>query len=427
MGFLLFIVLISGGYLFLSPGIILGKKTVHIDFWNGFTGPDGRVMLKIVRQFNEANPGIKVTMQRLPWALYYNKLLVAALDHRGPQVFVIPASALTRMVHAGFIAKADVLYSGQDGVSPKEFDSYVMNQVMFDHHPVGLPLDVHPQGMFINVEMLKKAGFVNPDGSVQVPTNRAEFMAVAKKLLNRSTPNGENIYGFALTDWMNNFQSLMPQFGGYYVDKNGNAALDNPGNLAALTFLQNLRFKYRYIPPPDNQLGLIGLEQNRIGMAFDGIYMLGQLQSDKDLQYLGAPIPQIGPHPGVMADAHILCFQKGLSPNERNASIKFIEFLSKHSIEWAAAGQVPARKDVRATPQFQKMQVQSAFAKQIPYMMFPPRIVTLFEFENEVSLAVERVIRGNQTPKAALEEANQNAQAIIDRERKNQSIGGTQS
>jgi hypothetical protein len=39
-----------------------GKMLVR--FWNGFTGPDGRTMLRMVQRFNAANPDIEVLMQR---------------------------------------------------------------------------------------------------------------------------------------------------------------------------------------------------------------------------------------------------------------------------------------------------------------------------------------------------------------------------
>ena len=61
---------------------VAGKVPITIRFWNGFTGPDGRAMLGLIKQFNDANPDINVTMQRMDWGLYYNKLFVAGLGGR---------------------------------------------------------------------------------------------------------------------------------------------------------------------------------------------------------------------------------------------------------------------------------------------------------------------------------------------------------
>src|ERR1700722_15421769 len=73
---------------------------LEITFWNGFTGPDGRVMLELVRQFNQANTDVHVSMQRILWATYYNKLMVSALDGRGPEVYVLQSALLSRMNRA---------------------------------------------------------------------------------------------------------------------------------------------------------------------------------------------------------------------------------------------------------------------------------------------------------------------------------------
>src|SRR5262245_20984001 len=87
-----------------------GREVAEIGFWNGFTGPDGRVMLKLVRKFNENNPDAHVTMQRIAWATYYNKVMVSAMDGRGPDVFVLQADYVPRMHRAGFLDIVNDVY-----------------------------------------------------------------------------------------------------------------------------------------------------------------------------------------------------------------------------------------------------------------------------------------------------------------------------
>src|SRR5213075_1208288 len=82
-------------------------QPITLRFWNGFTGPDGRTMLKIVKQFNAANPDVHVMMQRMEWGTYYNKLFVAALGKRAPEVFVIHTDSIPRFRSAGFLHTSD--------------------------------------------------------------------------------------------------------------------------------------------------------------------------------------------------------------------------------------------------------------------------------------------------------------------------------
>lgn len=384
-----------------SCGSLAATKT-PITFWNGFTGPDGRVMLEMIRDFNRENPDVEVTMQRIPWALYYNKVMVSGLDGRGPDVFVIHASALTRMHRAGVLAAMDSLF--EDAIPADDFDPYVIDQTKFEGKRFCVPLDIHPQGMFLNRDMLSAAGLNAP------PKDRQEFLKAAKAMLSKES------FGFALTAWNNNFLSLIPQFDGHYLGRDGKADLDCPQNIEALEFLGSLKKDFNLIPPPDNQLGWVGYRQKKVGMVWDGIYMLGDLLRLEGMNYVGAPIPVIGKHAGTLADSHTLCFRPNMSLIQREASERFVKYLSGQSLRWAAAGQVPARRSVRETPEFKSMQVQASFAEQIPTMMYFPRIPVLFEMGVEINLAVEKVIRGRATAKGALKIADENTQKAMDRD-----------
>lgn len=390
----------------------VAKPKVQVSFWNGFTGPDGRTMLQLIRRFNEANPDVQVSMQRMDWATYYNKLMVAAVDGRGPAMFVIHAGTLPRMHRAGFVANLANMLDESSGIPPSDFDPYVLDQVRYGEEVAGIPLDIHPQGLYCNKDMLERAGLPGP------PRNGEEFLRAAKAMKRDLDGDGHpDIWGFALTMWRNNFQCLVPQFGGRYLDENGDADLDNPANVRALDFLGTLT-KKGLVPPPENGLGWVGFRQKKVAMVWDGVYMLGDLKRLGDLPYVGAPIPQIGPRPGTTADSHILCVKKDLPPKEREASERFYRFLSANSIGWADAGQVPGRLSVRRTPQFQAMEVQSAFAKQIPYMMYPAKTPVLFELTLEIDLAVEKVMRGRASAAEALRVADVNSQRFIDRDRR---------
>ena len=394
-------------------GIVTSKHRVDLTFWNGFTGPDGRRMLEIIRDFNREHPDIQVSMQRMDWATYYNKLMVSAMDSRGPQLFVVHASTLPRMYRSGFIENSARLYSGAEPIPTADYDPYVLEQVKFKDQFAGVPLDIHPQGMYTNAEMLRAAGITRP------PSDKASFMRALRVLTKKSGSGDPTQWAFALTLWRNNFQSLIPQFRGRYLKPNGDADLNNPSNIAALQFLGDLS-REKLIPPPENGLGWVGYRQKKVAMVWDGVYMLGDLLRLQGLDYVAAPIPQIGPQPGTMADSHVLCIRRGLSEAQRTGAETFIRYLSKNSIRWAAAGQVPARRSVRETADFAGMPVQSAFARQIPFMMYPPRTPVLFEVTLEIDQAVEKVIRGNADAKTALDLANVNAQRAIDRDRAEQ-------
>jgi multiple sugar transport system substrate-binding protein len=404
------------------------QHTTELSYWNGFTGPDGRTMLELVRQFNRDNPDVNVTMQRIAWATYYNKLMVSAIDHRGPDVFVMPSAMLPRMYRAGFIdSMNDVYGTGADLKS--DFDPRLLKLVDFGvgkEDLVGLPLDVHAQGLYCNAQMLKDAGFVNPDGSAHPPTNREEFLAVARAVKRDTNGDGRpDFWGFGYGQWDRNFMTLVPPFGGRLLDENGEPTLDDPGNVAALQFLADIRQKYDLAPAPEGGVaGWVGFRQQKVAMVFDGVYMLGDLKRLENHPYMGAPMPQIGPHRGTLGDSHIMCIHKGLDAPTRTAAARFVRFISDHSLDWADAGQVPARKSVRATDAFKKLQVQYAFSQQLDYVMYPPRTPLFLELQTQITLAVESAIRGRTTPLDALRQANRDFKRYVDRDREERLASG---
>ncbi|MDR3690262.1 MAG: ABC transporter substrate-binding protein [Fimbriimonas sp.] len=407
---------LTGVKLFSGGGSLVSRKT-EVSFWNGWTGPDGIAMLEVIRQFNEENPDIEVSMQRMAWDTYYNKLMVSAMSGRGPQVFVIHASTLPRMVRAGYVGDVSDLFGPSTGISPSDFESKVLDQVKFGNQMVGVPLDIHPQGLYCNRDLFVAAGLTNPDGSPKPPTTKDEFIADIRKLQKIGPTGDHDVWGFSWTFWRNNFMALVPQFHGRYFDENGKPDLINPGNVAALTFMGDLMNHLKLTPPAESNAGWTGFRQKKVAMLFEGVYMVGDLQSLTDFHYFGAQVPKIGDQPGTVGDSHCLCIRADLSPKEREASERFIKYLSKHSLAWAKAGQVPARISIRNSEEFKKLQVQYAYSKEVPYMVYPPRTPLLFELIQEIDQAVERVLRGDMPPKKALEIANGNVASAIERDK----------
>src|SRR5947207_14010623 len=120
-----------------SPLLLAGcggsrSRQVSLPFWNGFTGPDGRTMLRLVKRFNRQNPDVHVLMQRMDWSTYYNKLFVAGLGHRAPELFVIHTRAMVRFARAGFCRPNDDLVAGPEGLDTADLDPNVWRGVEYE-------------------------------------------------------------------------------------------------------------------------------------------------------------------------------------------------------------------------------------------------------------------------------------------------------
>ena len=108
------------------------SRKVVIRFWNGFTGPDGRTILRLIKRFNRENPDVQVLMQRMDWGIYYNKLFVAGLGGRAPEVFIVHAGSIERFIQAQFVRAVDDLVRGENGIEESDFAENIWQAVEKD-------------------------------------------------------------------------------------------------------------------------------------------------------------------------------------------------------------------------------------------------------------------------------------------------------
>lgn len=394
---------------------ITGRQVV-IRFWNGFTGPDGERIVKLVRQFNEENPDVQVRVQRIDWNTYYNKVFIAGLGGRSPDVFVVHESVLPRFIHAGLLEPIDRFVSGVQGLPAADFDTNAWCATHSDNRQWGIPLDVHPFGMYCNRTLFREAGLTNSAGDILIPQTREELLTAMKRLTRDTDGDGKpDQWGYVMTTMRMIFQSVMAQNGGALVSNNGRTCrINSPENRETMQFFYDLIYREKVCPKPEGFDSWVGFLQGKAGIVFEGIWMLSEL-GKSDLDFIGAALPQIGRQPGVWADSHVLCLSKTVGRRQQEAGWKFIKYLSDHSLEWAQTGQIPVRKSLRAAETFREMKIQNAFAALIPYVYFSPAVPYKLELDTELELAFEKVLRQTATPEEALLTAEENINKIIAR------------
>lgn len=391
-----------------------GRHKVVIRFWNGFTGPDGRAMLKIIKRFNEQNPDVEVLMQRMDWGTYYNKLFVAGIGNRAPEVFVVHASNLERFMQADFVQPVDDLMQGPEGLPEKDFVPNVWKAMERKGKHYAVPLDVHALGMYYNKKLLREAGITDAQGNAAPPTDRASFEAALRKI----TKPDIGQWGYTFTWFRTNVYALAEQNRAqFFNDTFTSCTMDSPPVVKTLEWCSDLIEKQHLAPQPENFNSWIGFRQGKVGMVFEGTYMLADLQKQKDLDWGAAPIPTIGETSATWADSHSMCLRKNMDKAHLDASWRLVRFLSDNSLDWAEGGQIPVRESLLKSQRFEGMYAQREFARQLPYIHYMPSVPFIFEFLTEFDLATEKALRGTVTSQQALDVATKNVDEVIERRR----------
>jgi multiple sugar transport system substrate-binding protein len=379
-----------------------------LDFWNGFTGPDGKTMERMVAQFQQENPDVRVRMQIIPWGTYYDKLTLSLAYGGAPEVFVVHAARLPEFASFGVLKPLDSLFAASRSTLPTvDFAPVPWRASFYAGRQVGFPLDVHPLGLYYNTRLFREAGLVDRAGRAQPPETWDQFLAAARKLTRDTDGDGRpDQWGFVFTNQSSNWLTFAGQFGGGILTSNNRAcSMMSPGSMTASRRMHGLIYQYHVAPKPEGVDAWLAFRQGKVGMAMEGIYMLASLEEQRGLQYAGAPVPRFGPKRATWGGSHMLCQPAPISAAKSRAAWRLMRFLSDHSLMWAKGGQIPVRLSVLRSKEFAALPVQSQFARELPYVQYEPLTPKSNGLGPFVGPAVEAVLLDLQTPDAAMSDA----------------------
>ncbi len=207
---------------------------VELAYWNGLTGGDGPIMQKLVDRFNAEHPNIKVKQTRIIWDEYYQKVPGCREQRQGSR----------RRHHArrhagdqrGSTGRSSrsTMWPPRSKLTEEDFAPIAWNGGLYKEKRYGIPLDIHPAGLYYNKTVLEKVG-ADPE---KPPTNEDELMAILDKCKSKgvqgmwtSAVNANDLPG----------QTLLYQFGGKMVNDDGaSVGWDGEAGVKAISWLKAL-------------------------------------------------------------------------------------------------------------------------------------------------------------------------------------------
>jgi len=386
-----------------------GVEGMALEMWSPFTGPDGDEMTALADRFSSENAcGITVTHIAQPE--YVQKLEAGAAAGQLPAMTAVRAinvaQLAARNVLKPFSAEATAVF-GDDIASDFPEDLWTVGT--YNGERYSFPLDVHPLVMFYNKELFAAAGIEEPGTE---PWTREEFEdALAKLEASDVTPLSLGTAFQAAALW----QALIRQYGGSLTDEAGTTATYNSeAAVQALERIKELRDKYTPEVSGTGDPEVNVFKQGNVGMTFHGPWWISDLQQ---LDYVGfAPLPTLGDQPATWGGSHQLGFTTD-DPTTQAAGAVWIKWLSENSMEWAKAGQVPARQSVRDDPALADAAAPiSRVVESANIVVILPQVPALEPaLWDQFGPVIDGYLAGDiADPAAALEEANARSQQVID-------------
>jgi multiple sugar transport system substrate-binding protein len=391
---------------------------VTLNFWNGFTGGDGPYMKKLVDKFNSEHPNIAVTMNVQQWADFYAKLPSAVTAGKGPEVAIMHIDQVGTNAARRVIQPLDDV-AGALKLSEADFAPVPWQAGIYNNQRYGIPLDVHPLGLYYNKVVMEKAG-LDPE---KPPMTGDDYMSALETLKGKGV-QGHWASPFPFTGSLT-VQSLLWQFGGNLFSEDTSAATwaDEPG-VKAMTWFTDL-VKNEYSPGKIAQdADWVALQNGKTAFNWNGIWWVNSLAEGKGKDLGVVALPNIGGSPAAWASTHqfVLPTMKTQDENKSTAARVFLNWMSQQSLEWAKAGQVPARNSVRESAEFKALKHQAALGAQIDVVHFAPTVPGIPDAYLEWEKALNESVLGIKDPKTALSDAAGRANKIL--EANKQKYGG---
>ena len=346
-----------------TGGLEAPTNDVAIEFWTPFTGADGDTMEALVAQFNSETPTVQVTLQRLPD--YYTAVNNAVQAGETPAIMIMHIDALARYAAEEVVQPVTEL-SSQLGLSEADFTPAVWAGTMWKGEQFSIPLDVHPQVLYYNSDLLAEVG-------AEVPVDRETFEDALQKCTDAGYDQGvwsNHAFSAGLT-WV----SLFYQAGGEWTNEDfTEATFNSDAGVQASEYMLSIIDKGVQPQNVDPDAELTNLESLSSCFATTGIWQTTRLQASLGDAFGMTPFPQIFDGPGNWAGSHTLALRADLTGDELQGASHFIDWLTGHTVDWAAGGQLPARADVRASEEFAALADIPDVLPAIDAARFPPPI-----------------------------------------------------
>lgn len=256
-----------------------------------------QVNLDLIKQFEQANPGITVRLQNETGGSgpAMQKLQTMLAAQQGPDVisihgaFFIPLAAKGALLDLGPLASKDAAFNLAD------FNPSLQKLCQYQGKLYSLPRYTSVYCIFYNKTLFDEAKVPYPGKAGE--WNWAAYRQAAKALTRDTDGDGKvDQWGCVLDFWGARLYPWLWQNGASLMNADrSKCVLDSPAAIEAAQFLYDLRYKDKVAAASDNSdhnSSLTAFTQGHIGMYMTGPWDVQILRQAKGLQWDVAPLPK---------------------------------------------------------------------------------------------------------------------------------------
>lgn len=365
-----------------------GEPPRGIVVWHPYRGGEQKALETFAAKY-EREANVKVTLLAIPYEAYLSKLEAAIPRGNGPDLFVSPHNRLGEYLLHQLVAPAEDAFPDSDVES---YEAPAVEAVTYQGKRWAIPLAEKAIALYVNTDLVPGA----------VP-GLEDIAALKGKLPSGVWPlvyESQSVFFHA---------AILHAYGGRLFDDD-TFAMVGPAAEASLDRARAITDQKLVPPEPSGDLVKQLFASGKAGVAISGPWLAGDLESAKNLHYRIQPLPTIE---GVGPMRSFLTVEGAFLTGEGARRPEVRSFARALGSEACATERALVGKQVVATKAFwthpeassPELAVIRGFRDATANAIPMPVSVRMNPAWDPALQALRKVLRGEATPKAALEEA----------------------
>ena len=402
------------GLLVATPSV-LRAQTVEIDYWQYFFKERVEAIDALIEQFEAANPGIKVKHTHFPYAQYRTKTAAAVPAGEGPAVMQLFFGWMREYAKSKLIQPLPADYFKPSDVDREYFDFVQMMKTNEGYWAI--PTAVRSLGLFYNKKLLSEPGASDGKPPATLDEMVKNALAVAKHDSSGNLITAGATIGIPSQDYHWWREVLVRQFGGKpYTDDFRKVTYANDSGAAALTWYTDLQRKHKVAAAGFLSESQAAFRAGKAAQHVDGSFRLGTFKSARGFDWGVAELPAHNSIKGNYASYWVNGIAANISGAKRDAALKFLAFLTTNDamqLWFEKTGELPAKREVALSAKNLADPLSGPMLQGLNYASTTDFVAE--EAQGQIFQdMLDRVLLQNQDPLAAVKQAAEQEQKMID-------------